>query len=1068
MPLSSLQERSARDFSSTVVEQIATVCRRHPVARKVLFVPYVQLGRALETALARREGRWGGIECHTPTTYARTLAETRLPPGHDELSDTARTLLVWSIARALRGNEPALDLDRPSRLAPQLADAIGTLRTATVAPTEVRRREEEVKETDGGLLPILAATYERYEETLSEHPIYDTADVFDAATEVVTSGVVASGKETVGNTIFATCGETDCHERALRLLRALWEQGAAFYRIGAPDGAAMPGTCAAALMEIPEDGAKAEQISPGTTGTFQDEGGTCRRAVGPTREVRGAFREILRSGVPLDEVEIAYTSSTPYLTRLADEAERTGVPITLGTGVPATVTRAGQALSGFFEWIQEGYPASVLIRLLRSGLLPVERWQEREGIEPTVPAHALATVLAARRYERGREGYGKALSAAIEEVDEEIRELGETGLSTGREEENRHRLAVARALVEDLLALVDREATAAEIATAGKTFLHQFGPDVEADGEGWALQTEEEKQLGQIALQVLMGTTLPELTNAPVASLGGGDVPASRMARFARKQIEEQYVGAQQPTPGAAHVLPLESAGFTGRSHLVVVGLDSDTASASALDGSLLSEGDREAFHAGRDTPLPEPRAAGEEQAWRFRTALQRHRGPKALIAMQFDPDGGEERSASSLYLEWKARIEAEMDNPLAEPLEGLRPPASADEDGPLLLSDDEAWLAATRPATASGDASARDRLLAGFPWIRRGEHARAQRRSEQYTAFDGLLPDEHPELDFLDTRYDGPPLSAARLQTLAEAPYAYFVKYVLGARPLDEPALEDEPWLTPLRKGSVLHRTYEQFMRKADWPLTEGDRSAFLGALTAVIDEEIAQVHPGSDAAEAEVRRRLREEALLFFESERRRGGDVTPLLHEWGFGYGHRRRREREEQKDAGRFALQLSEGDRLRLRGRIDRVDRRRADGTLAVWDYKTGSQSSFSRAAPLKHGEKLQWALYAFVLEQHRDEPVAESGYFFTSEKEMGTRLRFRPDEVVREELEEVLRTLASLARTGSFPMRPDADDHRPWKWGDYDRLVSDLDARTDQLSAKEDHYPGDRPHPHFLE
>ena len=82
--------------------------------------------------------------------------------------------------------------------------------------------------------------------------------------------------------------------------------------------------------------------------------------------------------------------------------------------------------------------------------------------------------------------------------------------------------------------------------------------------------------------------------------------------------------------------------------------------------------------------------------------------------------------------------------------------------------------------------------------------------------------------------------------------------------------------------------------------------------------------------------------------------------------------------------------------------------------------------------------------------------------------MGTRLRFRPDEVVREELEEVLRTLASLARTGSFPMRPDADDHRPWKWGDYDRLVSDLDARTDQLSAKEDHYPGDRPHPHFLE
>jgi hypothetical protein len=135
---------------------------------------------------------------------------------------------------------------------------------------------------------------------------------------------------------------------------------------------------------------------------------------------------------------------------------------------------------------------------------------------------------------------------------------------------------------------------------------------------------------------------------------------------------------------------------------------------------------------------------------------------------------------------------------------------------------------------------------------------------------------------------------------------------------------------------------------------------------------------------------------------------------------------------------------------------------------VWDYKTGSQSSFSRAEPLKHGEKLQWALYAFVLEQHRGAEVVESGYFFTSEKEMGTRLRYRPDEAARRELEQILRALSALARTGSFPMRPDAADHRPWKWGDYDRLVPDLSARTDQLDAKEDHYPDDRPRPHFLD
>jgi len=1054
-PRSDAPAASPPRFHSTVVEQAATVCRRHPVARKILFVPYVQLGRALETALARREGQWGGIECHTPATYAATLAEADVPPDQEALTDTSRTLLVWSLVRTLRDTEPSRGLGRPARIAPQLADAIGTLRTATVPPAKVRGRADDAETDDGGLLPILAATYERYERALEEHDFFDEADLFDTAIQAV-----ASGEAAVDTTVFAACGETNCHEQALRLLRALRARGRSFYQIGAADGAAVPDACAAALLEKPQDGGGGERTAPGETGTFPCDDLSCRRAVGATREVRGAFREVLRADVPLDEVEIAYTSSTPYLTRLADEAARIGVPITLGTGVPATVTRPGQALSGFYEWIQEGFPAPVLIRLLRGGLLEVDRWQEEENTEPPVPAHLLATVLAGRRYEPGREGYEQALTAAIAEVDDDIAELDDKGLSTEQEEERRHRLAGAQALVEELLGLVDRKATAAALAEAGTTFLQRFGPSSESEEGGWSLQTEEEKSLGQIARRVLMDTALPGLADAPVAD----EIPAARLARFFRRQIDKQYVGAQQPTEGAAHVLPLESAGFTGRSHLVVVGLDSETASTAALDGSLLSEGDREAFRADLDGPLPEPQAAGEERAWRSRAALRRHRGAKTLIAMRFDPEEGEERAPSSLYLEWKARAEDTAESPFAEPLEGLRPPAPTDEDESLLLTDMEAWLAAPRSALNPEDDSARTVLHGRFPWIRDGEHARQQRRSDAYTAFDGLLPDAHPELDFLGDRYDGPPLSAARLQTLAEAPYAYFVKYVLGARPLDEPALEDEPWLTPLRKGAVLHRTYEQFMQDTKWPLTEEERSSFLDTLTAMIDEEVAQVHPGSDAAEAEVRRRLKEEALLFFDSERRRGDKVEPLNHEWGFGYGPRRRRD----GDAGWFALRLDDGDRLPLRGRIDRIDRRRSDGRRLVWDYKTGSQSSFSRAEPLKHGEKLQWALYAFVLEQHRGAEVVESGYFFTSEKEMGTRLRYRPDEAARRELEQILRALSALARTGSFPMRPDAADHRPWKWGDYDRLVPDLSARTDQLDAKEDHYPDDRPRPHFLD
>ncbi|MFB6099622.1 MAG: PD-(D/E)XK nuclease family protein, partial [Salinibacter sp.] len=79
---------------------------------------------------------------------------------------------------------------------------------------------------------------------------------------------------------------------------------------------------------------------------------------------------------------------------------------------------------------------------------------------------------------------------------------------------------------------------------------------------------------------------------------------------------------------------------------------------------------------------------------------------------------------------------------------------------------------------------------------------------------------------------------------------------------------------------------------------------------------------------------------------------------------------------------------------LRGRIDRVDRR-PDGTLAIWDYKTGRLSSFEEGDPLDDGGQLQWALYAYALERLTGEEVGTSGYYFPTMKEMGARLAFEP-------------------------------------------------------------------------
>jgi RecB family exonuclease len=504
-------------------------------------------------------------------------------------------------------------------------------------------------------------------------------------------------------------------------------------------------------------------------------------------------------------------------------------------------------------------------------------------------------------------------------------------------------------------------------------------------------------------------------------------------------------------------VVPLESAGYSDRSHLFVVGMDSDTLSTAAVEDALLRDHDRRALSDALEGVLPERRSAPDDAQWRHERALTRHTGTLSLYTRVFDVESGEERYPAPLFL----RLQRAADDDGAS----RRPSERTEEILPapdrLLLSDMEAWLAAYRKRREAAPVSetARTVLAARHPWIRHGERARAARQSDTYTAHDGLLADgEYPELDFLRGDYDGPPMSAGRLELFAETPYLYFLKYVLGVEPLDEPALEDEPWLNALRRGSILHDTFEAFMKRladrGERPAPEHE-SLLETVLEEELQEEVDRIAPPSEVVKEAAHRQLIADAQVFLRSEIEHCRTHTPVYHEVGFGYGPYRRKE----DDFGDVRLTV-DGHDMEVRGRIDRVDRR-PDGTLAVWDYKTGSLSSFDEGDPLKEGGQLQWALYAYALEALEGEEVSESGYYFPTTKEMGTRLAFNPGQF-RTAVNRHLQRLARLAATGSFPMHPKARYRNAWLYRGYDRLFRDLPARSRALQAKT--YPDDRPVP----
>src|SRR5262249_35229724 len=108
-------------------------------------------------------------------------------------------------------------------------------------------------------------------------------------------------------------------------------------------------------------------IRPGEAPAPKGDGSMAMfRAGGQEAEVEEVFRRIVASGARLDDIEVA-CASADYVAILWEKAQRHDWPLTVGPGLPVTLTRPARALLAFCEWVEGGFPAAGLRRLLQSG-----------------------------------------------------------------------------------------------------------------------------------------------------------------------------------------------------------------------------------------------------------------------------------------------------------------------------------------------------------------------------------------------------------------------------------------------------------------------------------------------------------------------------------------------------------------------------------------------------------------------------------------------------------------------------------------------------------------------------
>jgi ATP-dependent helicase/nuclease subunit B len=306
-------------------------------------------------------------------------------------------------------------------------------------------------------------------------------------------------------------------------------------------------------------------------------------------------------------------------------------------------------------------------------------------------------------------------------------------------------------------------------------------------------------------------------------------------------------------------------------------------------------------------------------------------------------------------------------------------------------------------------------------------------RRTEQpeNSTYGGWL--RQPEILAQLNRDFGPEriFSVSQLNTYGGCPMRYYLSRVLG---LEAPA-EPSEGLDRRDIGTLVHRVLALFFGQRTVgsdtcePLTPDNLAAAQQALRECVEQVSntwsAEVF-GAPAVWERTIQRVQDDLLALLEYEANQYSPSAPtVVQAVEVSFGAR-----------GSFALALPDGETLKLRGRLDRLDlmdlTEAGEQRWVIWDYKTNDGSS---ARMIAEALDLQLAVYALAVEQVLYPGQAAGsqqwGYYRAARPVgWGSRLQRKETPGEPDNLEHAMQTArekiaayVGALRQGDFPAQP---------------------------------------------
>ncbi len=274
------------------------------------------------------------------------------------------------------------------------------------------------------------------------------------------------------------------------------------------------------------------------------------------------------------------------------------------------------------------------------------------------------------------------------------------------------------------------------------------------------------------------------------------------------------------------------------------------------------------------------------------------------------------------------------------------------------------------------------------------------------------------PELDALEELQPINAMSVTAFQLYLTCPYRFYLRYVLGCRPLSDDGTE----LAANQFGDLIHNTLDRFgndLARRDESDPEKIKSLLIGYLHDYATERYGESPNTSVAVQvAQAQRRL--EVVAQRQAERIAAG--------WRIQYAEK---SAGEEQGSGIDV----DGRWMTLNGRFDRIDFHKESGRWAILDYKTHGELPAKKHFKRTNGQikwlELQLPLYRMMtpyLGIDADPMDVELGYFNIGQKDSETKINIADfgEDLMQDAREKILECVRNIW-AGNFEPSQEAVD-----------------------------------------